>query len=131
MYNSKDILARLQAGEDVNLIAKEFADALNDANQKYEDQKKKEVTLQKERELAGKVAEAMNEYLNFVAPDLMVDDPGVQVSDVVDIMNTIIGTCKALKSFEDLFEKDQKAATACTKMDDDAVIQSFLNKFVK
>ena len=60
MFNEKDILARLQNGEDAQFIADEFAKLLNSANKTYaEEQKKaeaearaKQIQQEKEKELA-------------------------------------------------------------------------------
>ena len=60
MFNEKDILARLQNGEDAQAIADEFAKLLNNANKTYtEEQKKaeaeakaKQIQQDKEDELA-------------------------------------------------------------------------------
>ena len=42
MYNEKDILARLQNGEDAEVIIKEIVDKFNVVNKKFEEQKKAE-----------------------------------------------------------------------------------------
>ncbi len=60
MFNEKDILARLQNGEDAQAIADEFAKVINNANKMYaEEQKKaeaeakaKRIQQEKEDELA-------------------------------------------------------------------------------
>ena len=60
MFNEKDILARLQNGEDAQAIADEFAKVINNANKMYaEEQKKaeaeakaKQIQQDKEDELA-------------------------------------------------------------------------------
>ena len=41
MFNEKDILARLQNGEDLQVIADEFAKSLNNANKIYTEEQKK------------------------------------------------------------------------------------------
>ena len=55
MFTEKDILARLQAGEDAQKIADEMADILNAANKTYIDQKEAE---QKRLEAERKAKEA-------------------------------------------------------------------------
>ena len=55
MFTEKDILARLQAGEDAQKIADEMADILNAANKTYTDQKEAE---QKRLEAERKAKEA-------------------------------------------------------------------------
>lgn len=62
MFTEKDILARLQAGEDAQKIADEMADILNAANKTYTDQKEAELKRleaeRKAKEAAAKQQEA-------------------------------------------------------------------------
>lgn len=57
MFTEKDILARLQAGEDAQKIADEMANILNAANKTYIDQKEAE-QKRKAKEAAAKQMEA-------------------------------------------------------------------------
>jgi hypothetical protein len=54
MFNVEDILARLQNGEDVDAIAQEMTDALNDANDQFQKEKEEE---EKAREYEAKAKE--------------------------------------------------------------------------
>ena len=86
MINEKDILTRLQAGEDAQAIADELAAALNAANATYlaevEAKKKAEAEAAKKaaeataieeekNELAQIIADAVMDYIDVAAPGLM------------------------------------------------------------
>ena len=75
MFNEKDILARLQNGEDAQAIADEFAKLLNNANKTYtEEQKKamaearaKQIQQDKEDELAD-ILEDLKDWMRRYYP---------------------------------------------------------------
>ena len=70
MFNEKDILARLQNGEDAQTIADEFAKLLNNANKTYTDEvkkaeaeaKAKQIQQDKEDELAD-ILEELKDWM--------------------------------------------------------------------
>jgi hypothetical protein len=61
MFTEKDILARLQNGEDAQAIADEFAKVINAANKTYTDQKVKEEAERKAAEEAAKKRDIQKE----------------------------------------------------------------------
>ena len=91
-----DILERLMKGEDPNVIAQEFADALNAAI-KEQEEKKEEV--QKKEELQS-VIDLFFEWLNkHYDEPLPFDRSTVTADDVIDIIE---GAKEMAKAFTDM-----------------------------
>ena len=145
MFTEKDILARLQAGEDAQKIADEMADILNAANKTYTDQKeaeKKRLAAEKAaKEAAAKQLEARKkkeadalmealgkwvikynakpeeekEYISILA-----ELDGAALIAVADDVVSALKMVKGLESIFDIKPKDKKNS--------DDVIAEFLNK---
>ena len=160
MINEKDILARLQAGEDAQKIADEMANMLNAANATYlaevEAKKKAEAeaakkaaeasALEEEKnELAQIIADAVMDYIDVCAPDLIDDDEdpldGAEVRKLLDGMIPLMVSLKGLQAVMPganpfgtpiLTPPVAKMGngTPIVKMSDDEIIKNFLNKNV-
>lgn len=160
MINEKDILARLQAGEDAQKIADEMANMLNAANATYmaevEAKKKAEAeaakkaaeasALEEEKnELAQIIADAVMDYIDVCAPDLIDDDEdpldGAEVRKLLDGMIPLMVSLKGLQAampganpFGTPILTPPVAkmgnGTPIVKMSDDEIIKNFLNKNV-
>lgn len=158
MINEKDILARLQAGEDAQKIADEMANMLNAANATYlaeqEAKKKAEAeaakkaaeasALEEEKnELAQIIADAVMDYIDVCAPDLIDDDEdpldGAEVRKLLDGMIPLMVSLKGLQNaginpFGTPILTPPVAkmgnGTPIVKMSDDEIIKNFLSKNV-
>lgn len=158
MINEKDILARLQAGEDAQKIADEMANMLNAANATYlaeqEAKKKAEAeaakkaaeasALEEEKnELAQIIADAVMDYIDVCAPDLIDDDEdpldGAEVRKLLDGMIPLMVSLKGLQAVganpfgtSILTPPVAKMGndTPIVKMSDDEIIKNFLSKNV-
>ena len=161
MINEKDILARLQAGEDAQKIADELANVLNAANATYiaevEAKKKAEAEAakkaaeaqaveEKKNELAQIIADAVMDYIDVCAPDLIDDDEdpldGAEVRKLLDGMIPLMVSLKGLQAvmpaganpFGTSILTPPAAkmgnGTPIVKMSDDEIIKNFLNKNV-
>ena len=105
MFNEKDILARLQNGEDAQKIADEMAAILNAANKTYTDQKeaekkaaaaKKAAAQKAKKEEADAIAASINHWIKkYYGTDLSVAT-GEMLIEIVD------STVKAVKAFENI-----------------------------
>jgi DNA-binding TFAR19-related protein (PDSD5 family) len=143
MFNSNDLLARIQAGENPDTIADEFAKQLNYAMELDRKQKeaelaaKKEAELQKEADLnryANDMAEAMLNYIKLANPEvakLMEEDGGsfniAEMRNMMDgALKTIILSLKVAAALDPtpISTPDPKAK----KTPDDAISQ-FLKNF--
>lgn len=154
MINEKDILARLQAGEDAQKIADELANVLNAANATYlaeqEAKKKAEAeaakkaaeasALEEEKnELAQIIADAVMDYIDVCAPDLIDDDEdpldGAEVRKLLDGMIPLMVSLKGLQAaganpFGTSILTPPVAKMGNVKMSDDEIIKNFLSKNV-
>ena len=66
MFNEKDILARLQNGEDAQAIADEFAKLLNNANKTYTDEVKKAEAEAKAKQIQQDKEDELDEILEYL-----------------------------------------------------------------
>lgn len=127
MFNEKDILARLQNGEDAMAIADEIALMLNSANNTYLAQKKAEEEAKKKAEeeaeakrknedaITNEIASAVMEYIELAAPDLVLEDgDALDGADVRKFLDSMIPLISILKELD--MDKD------------DIAIRKFLNK---
>jgi uncharacterized protein YnzC (UPF0291/DUF896 family) len=108
MFNSNDLLARIQAGENPDTIADEFAKQLNYAMELDRKQKEAELAakqeaekaaLQKEADLdkyANDMAEALLNYVKLADPEvgklLDEDDSALDVSEMRSMLDAAIKT---------------------------------------
>lgn len=90
MYDVNDILARLQNGENADAIAQEFADALNDAIQKRNEEK---AAADRKADKVATLTYILDEIIEFVEefyPELIVDeDLEVTPEDVERIIEVL------------------------------------------
>ena len=100
MFNEKDILARLQNGEDAQAIADEFAKLLNNANKTYTDEikkaeaeaKAKQIQQDKEDELDEILADLETWMCRYYPKhnEVIVDSfDGNSTKDVIDAIDSI------------------------------------------
>ena len=156
MFNEAEILARLQNGEDIQKIADEMANMLNAANATYlaeqEAKKKAEAeaakkaaeasALEEEKnELAQIIADAVMDYIDVCAPDLIDEDEdpldGAEVRKLLDGMIPLMVSLKGLQAvmpganpFGTPILTPPVAKMGNVKMSDDEIIKNFLNKNV-
>ena len=154
MINEKDILARLQAGEDAQKIADELANILNAANATYvaeqeakrkaaEEAAKKaaEATAieEEKNELAQIIADAVMDYIDVTAPGVL-DDEELEGAEVRKLLDSMIPMMVSLKNLTAIAPGVNPFGTPPTakmgngtpiiKLSDDEIIKNFLNKNV-
>ena len=139
MITEKDILVRLQAGEDAQKIADELTAALNAANKTYiteqEEKAKKEAAAKaeveaKKKELAELIANSVMKYIALVDPKLVEnEDEDLNAAEVQKLLDSIIPLMSSLKNIQGLmpasvvpFEKMPATKT------DDEILKEFLMK---
>lgn len=147
MFTEKDILARLQNGEDVQDIANEMAAMINSANKAYTDQKAAEeaakaaaakAEVQKREELQSILdlfCDWFGTYYEMDTADLKSELKADQVIELVDSLKEYV---EAVKGLESMFgvKKNKAAAPVGTKIiksntkpkSADEQISDFLNK---
>jgi len=158
MINEKDILTRLQAGEDAQKIADELAAVLNAANATYiAEQKAKEEAARKaeaekaakeeeRNELAQIIADAVMDYIELVAPELVQDEEEeLSGEEVRKLLDSMIPLMQSMKNLQAIMPAGTNPfgtpiltppvakmgnGTPIVKMSDDEIIKNFLNKNV-
>ena len=147
MITEKEILVRLQNGEDAEKIANELIDLLNAANATHqaeveakkkaeEEKKKKEADEKKKDELAKTIADAVMAYIKLAAPTLVEEDEeelsGAEVRKMLDPVIPTLASIKALASSVTHAEvpastiEKAKSTPARTNKSDDEILQDFL-----
>ena len=151
MFTKADILARLQNGDTVDEIAKEMADALNEAEAEKRAldaelaAKEKEETrvLEAKRAAVDDMLDALCDYLVAAGEDDFIDDlKEVKTDKVIEMLDGSIEMAKSLEKLKGLqfpLGELHKAATINPKVhkividadadDADKVIGDFLKQF--
>ena len=85
MYNYDDIIARLRAGEDSEVIAKEMVDTLNRANRDFVDEmeaaKKAESEAQKTKQKKAEMLKEMMNTLEVYVREFHPENPMIEMFD--------------------------------------------------
>lgn len=136
MFTEKDILARLQNGEDAQTIANEMADMINKANKMYADElakaeeakraEEQKQAIQKQKiadlqDILDRFAAWFQEYYNIDAGDELKAD---SVLEVIDGLQEYVD---AFKSLEMAFGKNP-AVKVVKKASADDTINQFLKQ---
>ena len=91
MYNQKDILARLQAGESADVIAQEMVDALNAANAEYAAAQEAANQKQAKAEYVEEFAALIKDYImdfhgdSYIAE--MIKDQEIDPAEIVEMLD--------------------------------------------
>lgn len=109
MYNEKEILARLQNGEDAELIIKEIVDKFNATNQKFKKEQeeaaeKAKLAAKKKEDLRAVVAAFINWMSSYYATtpeEVEVFKGAIDKFDIDDLIATI----DSLYKYKDAFSK--------------------------
>ena len=104
MYNSADILARLRKGETTDDIAKEMANALNEAQDALKAEEAKAVQEKEKNEqlnaLAARIADDVSEYLEVAAGIKLTDEERMtseEVRELADELSPLLDLLKDTK----------------------------------
>ena len=113
MYDVNDILARLQNGENADAIAQEFADALNGAIQKRNEEKAAAGRKADKIATLTCILEDIIEFVQEFYPDLVADEDlevtPEEVESIIEVLDVYVPKFKelhaALANFETLASK--------------------------
>ena len=95
MFDEKAILTRLQNGEDVQIIANEMANLINEVNHKYEDSKRKAEEAKQKREaskrselkaLAQMAGKWYNDYIATTEEEKVAFGEALQEADLDEVI---------------------------------------------
>jgi predicted NBD/HSP70 family sugar kinase len=137
MFNSNDLLARIQAGENPDTIADEFAKQLNYAMELDRKQKEAEAAAKKEAEdkvakldaCVQAMATAMSDYIAIAEPDLVAEIGEGEVIDVKMVRDALDAALAAAKMAVKIAKTfDEPPTPKATKSADDSISQ-FLKNF--
>jgi hypothetical protein len=102
MYDVNDILARLQNGENADAIAQEFADALNGAIQKRNEEK---AAADRKADKVATLTHILDEIIDFVEefyPELIVDEDievtPEEVENIIEVLDVYVPKFKELNA---------------------------------
>lgn len=155
MFDSKDILARLQAGERIEDIAQSAADALNEAKAEFdraekerkareeaerkakEEAAKKAALVQKRKEnYAASIIDGLFDYLTefhpgFLAPDEIADFHNkFSAEHLSTAIDETVNALRAIPSVEEALRKSQNATVKLTG-DEAKQAEDAINKFLR
>lgn len=106
MFTEKDILARLQNGEDVQKIADEMAAIINAANKTYADQKAAEEAAKKQNEVQKRedLQEILDLFMDWMNAHYGIGNKGdVTADQVIELIESLQEYIEAIKDLEAIF----------------------------
>lgn len=122
MYNYDNIIARLRAGEDAEVIANEMVNMLNKANRDFTDEMEaaKAQEAQKAKIRAEKVARVaqmasiLTDYIRDFYPNsyaaMQLDEEAINAEEVTDMIDAGLAEIDAAASFLTRVSKDMEKA---------------------
>ena len=125
MFTEKDILARLQNGEDVQDIANEMAALINAANKTYADQKAAEeaakaaaakTEVQKKEELQSILDLFCDWFGTYYDTDVAEIKSELKADQVIELIDSLKEYMEALKGLESMFKVKKPAAPVGAKV---------------
>lgn len=129
MFTEKDILARLQNGEDVQKIADEMAQMINAANKAYADQKAAEEAAKKQNEIQKKedLQEILDMFLDWLNAHYGIGNKGdVTADQVIELIESLQEYIEALKDLEAVFGVKKPVKKTAKPQSADETINQFL-----
>lgn len=135
MTDFENILVRLQKGESIETIGEAFAEAMNQAFQKYQrDQEANKVEAEK-LELLRKMMELMDEYVEITKPELrdefneaLTEVDYKEVMKSIDSMLELVIGMKNLQKLTFPKREGEEELVRIQVSDADAALKEFLSK---
>ena len=141
MYNTNELLARIQAGENPEDIANEFAKQLNDVIELDRKQKEAEAAAKAKEEAASKREAELNNYASQMADaimgyvrvsdpeiaDLLDEDGALDIAEIRRLIDASLKTVALTLKFTNAFKDEETDSKASLSPDDS--IKQFLNAF--
>ena len=131
MFTEKDILARLQNGEDVQKIADEMAAVINAANKAYADQKAAEEAAKKQNEIQKRedLQEILDLFSDWLNAHYGIGAKGdISADQVIELIESLEDYFKAIKDLEVVFGAAKPAKKAVKTKSADETIDQFLKQ---
>ena len=111
MFDKSEILARLQNGDTMDEIAKEMSEALNAAQQQYQEEtiKANAEKLEAERVMNAKrvavdmILDGLCDYLVAVGDEELLEDlKDIDTDEVIEALDSIVAFAKSLEALKGL-----------------------------
>lgn len=131
MFTEKDILARLQNGEDVQKIADEMAAMINAANKTYADQKAAEEAAKKQNEVQKKedLQEILDLFSDWLNAHYGIGIKGdITADQVIELIESLEDYFKAIKDLEAVFGVKKPTKKVVKTKSADETIDQFLKQ---
>ena len=131
MFTEKDILARLQNGEDVQKIADEMTAIINAANKTYADQKAAEEAAKKQNEIQKKedLQEILDLFGDWLNAHYGIGTKGdITADQVIELIESLQEYIEAIKDLEAVFGVKKPAKKVVKTKSADETIDQFLKQ---
>ena len=123
-----EVLAMLEAGNDMTDIAKRITEEMNQAQADYNDKVKEVKTKARKVELVGAIYDAVHAYMSEFCPDLIDanEDRDANLKLVTDALDVLINTAHNDDVIKTTVVKSK--FTPLTAVDADKILSNWLNK---
>lgn len=125
-----EVLAMLEAGNDMTDIAKRITEEMNQAQADYNDKVKEVKTKARKVELVGAIYDAVHAYMSEFCPDLIDanEDREENLKHVTDALDVFVNTAHDIK--DDVIKTTvvKSKFTPLTAVDADKILSNWLNK---
>lgn len=123
-----EVLAMLEAGNDMTDIAKRITEEMNQAQADYNDKVKEVKTKARKVELVGAIYDAVHAYMSEFCPDLIDanEDREANLKAVIDALDVLINAAHDDDVIKTTVVKSK--FTPITAVDADKILSNWLNK---
>ena len=123
-----EVLAMLEAGNDMTDIAKRITEEMNQAQADYNDKVKEVKTKARKVELVGAIYDAVHAYMSEFCPDLIDANENREenLKLVTDALDVLINTAHNDDDIKTTVVKSK--FTPITAVDADKILSNWLNK---
>ena len=135
MFDEKAILTRLQNGEDVQTIANEMANLINEVNHKYEDTKRAAEEAKQKRELAKRselkalaqmAGKWYNDYIATTEEEKVAFGEALQEADIEEVIELFENLHEIIVPLLSVIDPPVQKKEKKVQKDTDDVINTFL-----
>ena len=120
----------MKDGGNIDTIAQNITDALNEAKAEWEAIQKKDAVADRKLEIANEVAKLFREYADLTYPDAAGEIGKFEGEALVEIMDESFELLKGLYELKNVFAAPaKKIAQPTVKKSDDDILAEFLKIF--
>lgn len=125
-----EVLAMLEAGNDMTDIAKHITEEMNKAQADYNDKVKADKAKARKAELVGAIYDAVHAYMDEFCPDLIDanEDREANLKLVTEALDVFIGTANEAKKADTKATTIKSKIVPITPAEADKIISDWLEK---